>query len=272
MTIHLGTVGGDEESLRSWSERHLVPEEPEEHSGGRSVIGLRRFVPSPKRILDFTTSLALLVGFAPLLCLLALGVALDSRGPVFYRCRRVGRYGREFAMLKFRKMHDGASGPALTSARDERFTRFGAVLARTKLDELPQLWNVLRGDMSLVGPRPEDPSFVAFDPAGFSQVLRVRPGVTGLSQLAFAQEGRLLGGADRLDLYVRHLLPQKISIDRLYATRRSMKMDLRILAWTLPTVLLGVDVAVNRRSGALSVRRRAEPFVTSSIALGKEGR
>jgi exopolysaccharide biosynthesis polyprenyl glycosylphosphotransferase len=195
---------------------------PEERSGGRSVIGLRRFFPSPKRILDFTTSLALLVGLAPLLCLLALGVALDSRGPVFYRCRRVGRYGREFAMLKFRKMHDGASGPALTSAHDERFTRFGAFLARTKLDELPQLWNVLRGDMSLVGPRPERPVFVEtfrHRIPGYMLRHKVKAGMTG-----WAQINGWRGNTS---------LEKRIEYDLYYIERWSLAFDLAILVKTL---------------------------------------
>ena len=187
---------------------------------------------------------------------MALGVKLDSRGPIFYRCRRVGLGGREFAMLKFRKMHHGAEGPALTCSSDERFTRIGSFLARTKLDELPQLWNVIRGEMSLVGPRPEDPSFVALNPQHFAEILRVRPGITGLSQLAFARESRLLDVPDRQRRYVESLLPQKIGFDRLYVANRSASMDLRILFWTVATVLSGVEVSVNRESGRLSVRRR----------------
>ncbi len=163
-------------------------------------------------------------------------------------------------MLKFRKMHDGARGPALASSNDERFTRLGPFLARTKLDELPQLWNVLRGQMSLVGPRPEDTSFIELHPAEFAVIHSVKPGVTGLCQLAFARESTVLDPQDRLGHYVNHILPQKISIDQMYASQRSVGMDLRILGWTAMAVLFGREVAVHRQTGALSLRAaRTEP-------------
>ena len=145
-----------------------------------------------KRLVDLVIAGVLIALLAPVFALLAVAIKCDSRGPVFFRCRRVGLNGTEFSMLKFRKMHDGARGPALTSADDARFTRLGRWLARSKVDELPQLWNVLVGQMSLVGPRPEHPSFTRFDPSGFAEVFRVRPGMTGLSQLAFAREADVL--------------------------------------------------------------------------------
>ena len=191
---------------------------------------------------------------APVILIVAAMIKLDSSGPGFYRCPRIGQGGREFGMLKFRKMHDGARGPALASADDERFTRLGPFLARTKLDELPQLWNVLRGQMSLVGPRPEDPSFIDLHPAEFAVIHGVKPGVTGLCQLAFARESTVLDPQDRLGHYVNHILPQKVSIDQLYASQRSIGMDLRILGWTAVAVLFGREVAVHRQTGALSRR------------------
>src|SRR5205823_1367512 len=126
----------------------------------------------------------------------ALAIRLESRGSVLYRCRRVGQGGHEFSMLKFRKMQRDAAGGPLTAADDERFTRIGKLLAKTKLDEVPQLWNVLRGTMSLVGPRPEDPSFVSMLVSEYEQILRIKPGITGLSQLAFARETEILDPAD----------------------------------------------------------------------------
>lgn len=209
-----------------------------------------------KRLMDVGIALTLCVVLAPLMLLLALAIKLDSRGPVFYRSRRVGLAGREFRMLKFRKMRRDAAGPRLTSSADERFTRIGSFLARTKLDELPQLYNVIRGDMSLVGPRPEDPSFVAVYPEEFAEILLVRPGITGLSQLAFADEARLLDGHDRLTRYVDAVLPQKIAIDRLYIAHVSVRTDLRILVWTVRAVLFRVQIAVDRRTAGLTVRRR----------------
>jgi len=124
-----------------------------------------------KRLLDITVAALALVVLSPLIALLALAVKLDSRGPVFFRCTRVGRGGRHLAMLKFRKMRDGVSGPPLTAAQDDRFTRIGRFLANTKLDEIPQLWNVLRGGMGLVGPRPEDPAIVDLHREQYAEIL-----------------------------------------------------------------------------------------------------
>jgi lipopolysaccharide/colanic/teichoic acid biosynthesis glycosyltransferase len=207
-----------------------------------------------KRALDVTIAVTILLVLMPLVAALIVAIKLDSRGPAFYRSRRVGHRGREFAMLKFRKMHDGASGPALTSTEDERFTRLGRFLASTKLDEIPQLWNVLKGEMSLVGPRPEDPSFVALDWPGYDPILQVKPGITGLSQLAFAIEPEILDPTDRVGHYIAQILPQKMRLDRLYASRRTVAMDLRVLGWTAAAVLLKRQVAVNRETAQLSAR------------------
>jgi lipopolysaccharide/colanic/teichoic acid biosynthesis glycosyltransferase len=211
------------------------------------------------RLLDITLAVALSLISLPVGLLVALAIKLDSPGPVFFRCPRVGCGGRPFGMLKFRKMYDGARGPGLTATEDDRFTRVGRVLARSKLDELPQLWNVLRGQMSLVGPRPEDPSFVATRPEDFALVLSVRPGITGLSQLAFANESAILDPDDRVTDYLERILPQKMGLDALYACRRSLAMDIRILSWTVVAVILRRDVAVHRGSGRTTLRRRPEP-------------
>jgi lipopolysaccharide/colanic/teichoic acid biosynthesis glycosyltransferase len=227
-----------------------------------------------KRLLDLAISVLLLVLLLPLIVLLAVAIKLDSRGPVFYRCRRVGFEGSALHMLKFRKMVDGAAGPALTVHDDARFTRMGRFLSSTKLDELPQLWNVIRGEMSLVGPRPEDPEFVALYPTEYDEILRVTPGITGLCQLAFAHEGRVLASDDRVDAYVENLLPQKVQLDLRYASRRTLEMDLRILVWTAVAVVLRRDVAVGRDSARLSIRRRpgaADPAVNeASVTEGSE--
>jgi lipopolysaccharide/colanic/teichoic acid biosynthesis glycosyltransferase len=209
-----------------------------------------------KRVLDVCCAGLLLFLLLPVLVVCALAIKLDSRGPVFFRARRVGRGGRELRMFKFRKMAEGAAGPALTAPNDERFTRVGRVLAATKLDELPQLFNVLRGEMSLVGPRPEDPTFVELHRDAYGDILRVTPGITGLSQIAFARENRILLAESRVDDYVERILPQKTAIDVLYAARASFALDAKILLWTSAAVLLRVDVAVNRSTGALSLRRR----------------
>ena len=218
-----------------------------------------------KRSYDVAFGLLLLLVLSPLMIALALAIKLDSSGPVLYRSRRVGLRGREFSMLKFRKMHRDAAGPPLTSRNDDRLTRIGSFLSRTKLDELPQLWNVVRGEMSLVGPRPEDPQFVTLYPTGFVAVLEARPGITGLSQLAFAKEDRILERPELAGSYVDRLLPAKIAIDTLYVRRRSIVRDTFILAWTAAAILFGVDVAVDRETGSLSIRRR-EPCVQASTS------
>src|SRR3954447_10847704 len=209
-----------------------------------------------KRSVDLVVSALLLALAVPVIAIVALAIKLDSRGPVFYAARRIGHRGRPLRMYKFRKMRHRAGGPKLTTDGDHRFTRVGEWLAKSKLDELPQLWNVLRGDMSLIGPRPEDPSFVALHAADFIEILRVRPGVTGLSQIAFAEESRILDGNDPTGHYLDRILPQKMGMDRLYATRYHLRLDLSILVWTLIAVLLRRQVAVHRETGHMNLRRR----------------
>jgi lipopolysaccharide/colanic/teichoic acid biosynthesis glycosyltransferase len=220
------------------------------------------------RLFDFAAALLLLLLLVPVLTVIAIAIVVDSRGPILYGCTRVGRYGRTFRMLKFRKMKVDAQGPPLTVGSDERFTRFGRLLARTKLDELPQLWNVVRGEMSLVGPRPEDTAFVSLFQDDYAEIVTVPPGITGLSQLAFAREGQLLAPENVQDDYVERLLPQKIGIDRLYARRRSLLMNLQILIWTVVVVSLVGEVSVNRQTGRLTLRRRArQPELESEATV-----
>ena len=210
-----------------------------------------------KRAFDALVASVLLLVLAPLLLALVVLVRLDSPGPPFFRCDRVGYRGRPIRMLKFRKMRVGASGLPLTTAQDERFTRIGRWLTAYKLDELPQLWHVATGEMSLVGPRPETREFVDLYPREYhEEILRVRPGIIGLTQLAFAEENRILRSEDPVGHYVESILPQKVGLDRLYASRRGLWLDLRILFWAVVTVILRRPVAVNRSTAALSLRRR----------------
>lgn len=218
-----------------------------------------------KRILDLIGCAVLLVLLLPVIAVLAVVIKLDSPGPLFFRCRRVGFRGSDLEMLKFRKMVIGAPGPALTAPDDARFTRAGRFLASTKLDELPQLWNVLKGEMSLVGPRPEDPEFISLYPEAYERILTVKPGITGLCQLAFVREGKILRSDDRVGMYVQNLLPQKVQIDTLYASTRTFAMDIRILAWTVVAVILRRDVAVHRDSARLSLRRRPRLHVAEPV-------
>ena len=211
-----------------------------------------------KRSFDVVVAAAGLVLAAPLLAIVAALIVLDSPGPVFHRVERVGFRGRPLRMLKFRKMAVGAHGVALTTNGDARLTRVGALLARTRLDELPQLWHVLRGDMSLVGPRPEHLGFVARHPSAYRLILSVRPGLTGLSQLAYAEERAVLDATDPLGHYLRGILPQKVVLDCFYARHAGLVLDLRILAATARTLFLRQPIAVDRRSARLTLRRRPE--------------
>jgi lipopolysaccharide/colanic/teichoic acid biosynthesis glycosyltransferase len=229
-------------------------------SDGRRVLldwALRVGRPVAKRALDVTVAALALAILTPVFVAIAIVVVLDSPGPVFHRVDRVGRGGRPLRMLKFRKMHPGATGGALTLAGDERLTRTGAWLARTKLDELPQLWHVLRGDMSLVGPRPETADHVAQFAGEYERILSVRPGLTGFTQLAYVRESALLDARDPEGHYVTVLLPQKVRLDDIYAAGLSTRRDLRILGATAVTLIRRQPVAVNPVSGALTVRLRA---------------
>jgi lipopolysaccharide/colanic/teichoic acid biosynthesis glycosyltransferase len=192
-----------------------------------------------KRILESLLAGALLVLSLPLLAILVILVQLESRGPVFHRCDRTGFRGRPLRMIKLRKMRPGVSGAPLTGRDDDRLTRVGAWLARSRLDELPQLWHVVRGDMALIGPRPEDPRFVAAHVRDYETILSVRPGITGLAQVAFVDEWDDLAGEDAVAVYHERILPRKVRIDRYYALRRSWWLDLRIAALTPVAVVRG---------------------------------
>jgi len=222
-----------------------------------------------KRLVDLVGSGLLLVVLLPLVLAVAVALKASSRGPVFFRSRRVGFRGEELTMLKFRKMHEGASGAPLTAKDDARFTRIGRFLAKTKIDEIPQLWNVLTGQMSRVGPRPEDAGFVELRPDDYAEILTVKPGITGLCQLAFAKESEILDSADSVDDYISRLLPQKIALDRRYVQRRSTAMDLRILALrTAVAVLLRRDVSVHRSTAKLTLRRRPKAQAVPILSEG----
>jgi lipopolysaccharide/colanic/teichoic acid biosynthesis glycosyltransferase len=220
-----------------------------------------------KRALDVIVAASALVVLAIPLVVIGVLVVLDSRGPVFYRAERVGYRGQRLRMLKFRKMHADAKGGALTTAEDERLTRLGRRLVRTHLDELPQLWHVLTGEMSLVGPRPESPTFVALFPDDYEVILQVRPGLTGYTQVAFAREGAILDPQDPHAHYLSSVMPQKVALDRLYASRPSLVRDIKIMIATVIT-LAGQPVAVNRTTGALTLRRRPEPGSADGSATG----
>jgi lipopolysaccharide/colanic/teichoic acid biosynthesis glycosyltransferase len=206
----------------------------------RLLRDTKAVVSGRKRALDLLALLILVPLALPAGLLIALAVWLDSAGPVIYRAERVGIGGRRFAMLKFRTMRCGAAGAGVAAAGDARITPVGRFLRGTRLDELPQLLNVARGQMSMVGPRPEAPEFVALHPDEYRTILEVPPGITGPTQLRFAGvEARLLSGHDDPETYYRdQLLPDKVAMDVDYARSRSNRRDLRVLCQTLVLPLI----------------------------------
>ncbi|MDN3545737.1 MAG: sugar transferase [Roseateles asaccharophilus] len=188
-----------------------------------------------KRAFDLLLSALGLLLLAPVLLLIALWVKLDSPGPVFFRQERVGRFGRPFFIHKFRTMRVDNAGLQITVGVDPRITRAGRVLRAAKLDELPQLWDVLRGAMSLVGPRPEVPRYVALYPPKLREiVLSVRPGITDPASLSFRNESELLAAAaDPEREYVEVVMPTKLRLAAAYVRRATLRSDLRVILATL---------------------------------------
>jgi lipopolysaccharide/colanic/teichoic acid biosynthesis glycosyltransferase len=187
-----------------------------------------------KRVLDVCGAALALLGALPLLLVVAIAIKLDSPGPVLFTQRRVGRGGRLFRLYKFRSMVVGAdSGPAITGKADPRTTRIGRLIRPVRIDELPQLLNVLKGDMSLVGPRPESPEFVEAYTAEQRQILALRPGITGPTQLAWLGESdQFPTGVDPAQYYIRIILPEKLQSDLRYLRTRTLAADLRYLIQT----------------------------------------
>ena len=193
-----------------------------------------------KRTFDVCISSLSLLLLSPVLLAIAIAVKLDSAGPVFFRQERVGRGFRPFRIFKFRTMVVDAPlrGGQITSGHDDpRITRVGRFLRRWKLDELPQLLNVVAGEMSLVGPRPEVPRYVEMFRSDYADILRVRPGITDLASIKFRDEASLLSGkSNPEDTYVREILPAKVSLAHEYIAQASFGLDLRILfrtAWQM---------------------------------------
>jgi lipopolysaccharide/colanic/teichoic acid biosynthesis glycosyltransferase len=189
-----------------------------------------------KRAFDIVVSFVGLVGLFPLMLLVAALIKLDSSGPVFFRQERIGRGFRPFQILKFRTMIDNAQtkGRLITLAHDPRITRVGRILRWTKIDELPQLINVLKGEMSLVGPRPEVLRYVRAFQKDYEEILRVRPGMTDLASLKYRNEEAILGNFDNPDEeYVMHVLPDKIRLAKDYLRHSSFLFDLRLILKTL---------------------------------------
>jgi lipopolysaccharide/colanic/teichoic acid biosynthesis glycosyltransferase len=231
----LPQIGSEETANRAWQQTSC--------RRGGSYLRLG------KRILDTTAALVSLVIASPVLLLCTVAVWLDSRGPILYRQRRVGQNGRTFQIFKLRTMIDGADkhGSKLTASGDSRITNVGKILRKTKLDEIPQLLNVLRGEMSLVGPRPEVPEYVEKYTSQERLVLDVRPGITGPASLAYIDEGRLLATAvDQEDFYVNTIMRRKLQADLAYCRKVSLFEDVRLILLTAGS-LIGLRGVTARR-------------------------
>jgi lipopolysaccharide/colanic/teichoic acid biosynthesis glycosyltransferase len=195
-----------------------------------------------KRWFDLLMSLPLLAFVAPVMAVTALAVRASSPGPLLFRQARVGKDGVDFEILKFRTMRHApkGKGPRLTQREDPRITPIGRLIRRSRLDELPQLWNVIRGDMSLVGPRPDVPEFLAgLKPAELS-LLKLRPGITSLTSLEFRHEDDLLprGASERemTQYYIEQILPEKVRLELEYAEKATFLTDLKVLFKTATVV------------------------------------
>ncbi len=209
---------------------------------------------STKRLFDLVFVIAVLPICLPPAILVALAIRLESRGSAIHSSTRVGRNGREFRIFKFRSMFQDASGPGLTYSGDPRVTRVGKLLRRTKFDEFPQVINVLRGQMSIVGPRPEAPEYVAHYSAEQRQALTMRPGLTSLAQVAHRDEEDELPEEETEAYYLDIIMPQKLRIDVAYAVRWSIWLDVKIFAVGLAALfrvdsLLGLDRIVETALG-----------------------
>lgn len=206
------------------------------------VLARRKPQLAAKRAMDILLSACALAVLWPLLLLIALAVVIDDPGPVFYRQVRIGRDGKPFRIFKFRSMVTDADkkGLAITVGRDNRITRVGAILRKTKLDELAQLLNVLCGQMSFVGPRPEVERYVKLYTPYQWQVLLVRPGITDYASIAYRNENDLLADADDPEkMYIEQIMPDKIELNMKYLREISPLADIRLIFKTIIAVVKG---------------------------------
>jgi lipopolysaccharide/colanic/teichoic acid biosynthesis glycosyltransferase len=197
-----------------------------------------------KRAFDLLVSLSLLAALSPLLLVLVFAVRASSPGPALFRQRRVGRHGRPFTILKFRTMRlaPASTGSAVTAGSDPRITPLGAWMRRTKLDELPQLLNVVRGEMSLVGPRPDVPEVVATYDERMRELLAVRPGITSIASVDLRHEEALLGAArDPERFYLEVVVPAKVEAAMQHVARPTIAFDLEVLGRTAAALFRGSD-------------------------------
>jgi lipopolysaccharide/colanic/teichoic acid biosynthesis glycosyltransferase len=187
------------------------------------------------RILEFLISLTGLILLSPLFLIIAIAIRLDSNGPVFFCSRRIGQNWKLFKIIKFRSMVENASqlGPLITTNSDNRITKIGKFLRRTKLDELPQLINVLLGYMRFVGPRPEDPNIAKQYDETLQEIFNYKPGITSPASITFRAEEQLIKSNDWQNIYVNKILPKKIKIDLQYMQNVTLFSDLKIIFQTI---------------------------------------
>jgi lipopolysaccharide/colanic/teichoic acid biosynthesis glycosyltransferase len=191
-----------------------------------------------KRLFDVVVGTLGLIALLPLLLGIALAIKLTSPGPLFYQATRIGRDGKPFHVYKFRSMVVNADkiGPGVTGAADSRVTPVGRFLRDYKLDELPQLLNVVQGTMSFVGPRPEDPRYVALYTEEQRRVLTVRPGITSLASVTYRDEEAILVGDDWEQKYIHEVMPAKLALDLDYIDKQSLRLDISIILKTLGAI------------------------------------
>lgn len=197
-----------------------------------------------KRAFDLIVSFLGLVVLAPVFVLIAVAIKLSDRGPVFFGQERIGLGGKPFRIQKFRTMRLNAEkqGPSITKAGDSRVTKLGALLRKWKLDELPQLLNVFRGHMAIVGPRPEVPRYVALYTEEQRRVLALRPGITDLATLRFRNEEAMLAKAEDPEIFYReYCIPKKIALNLEYAERARLVTDIALIFATLAAIFTGAD-------------------------------
>jgi lipopolysaccharide/colanic/teichoic acid biosynthesis glycosyltransferase len=198
-----------------------------------------------KRSFDILLALVGLSLLAVPFLVIGAAIKLSSRGPVFFRQRRIGRGGKPFGLYKFRTMYVGQGGSLVTAEGDPRITPVGRLLRRWKVDELPQLWNVLLGEMTIIGPRPEVERYVVHYAPEQRRMLEQTPGLAGLSQLVYPTEAEILRHCSNPEeFYVRELMPKKIAVDLQYETIRTFRSDLRLM-WEMVLLILGKSYRVD---------------------------
>lgn len=193
-----------------------------------------------KAFLDFLCGVILFIIALPVMICAGIAVKLDSKGPVFYLARRMGQFGKPFYLYKFRTMINNAAqiGPGITTVGDPRITRVGRFLRMTKIDELPQVLNVLKGELAIVGPRPEDPQYTARYTASQKEILSIKPGITSPASLKYCHEEEMVQRDKLEEVYFKKILPDKIKIDTQYEQHRNLRSDLKIIFLTFISMFI----------------------------------